>query len=266
MDLFQLHRGDAPLVVSIPHSGTYVPPTIAAVLTDPARALPDTDWHVERLYDFAAAMGATVLVATHARYVVDLNRDPDGQALYTGQDETGVVPTTGFDRAPIYRSGHAPDLEQVRARVERYWRPYHAALGAEIKRLRASHPKVVLFDAHSIRSQVPRFFSGELPNLNLGSRGGESADPGLVAVAKDVLAGASDYTLACDGRFRGGYITRAGGRPERGVHALQLEMAQRTYMNEAPPYAYQPERAAGIRPTLRALLQALLDWARESRA
>lgn len=261
MKLFELHRGDAPLVVSVPHSGTYVPADIADRLTPAAQSLPDTDWHVAQLYDFAADLGATVVVATHSRYVVDLNRDPSGVALYAGQDETGIVPTTTFDREPIYRPGQEPDQVEVDRRIVSFWHPYHAELGRQLARLKAAHQRVVLFDAHSIRSQVPRFFEGVLPHFNLGSRGGSAADPGLVDAAAAVLGRAKGYTMARDGRFRGGYITQAGGAPEHGVHALQLEMAQHSYMDEAPPYYFLPERAELIRPILRDLLAAVLVWA-----
>lgn len=262
MDVFRFHRGDAPLVVSVPHAGEHVPAPILARLTDAAADLPDTDWHVARLYDFAVALGASVLVAHHSRYVVDLNRDPEGKALYAGQDETGIVPTTTFDRAPIYRAGHEPDELEIEARIAAHWRPYHERLAAEIERVRAAHGVCVLLDAHSIRSQVPRFFEGTLPDLNLGTRDGTSADPALIRAAMDVLAQAPGFSSVCDGRFRGGYITRHHGRPADGVHALQLEMAQRVYMEEEPPYAYREDLAGRIRPTLRRLLETAIAWAR----
>jgi N-formylglutamate deformylase len=261
MDVFRFYQGDAPLVVSVPHAGEHVPAPILARLTDAAADLPDTDWHVDRLYDFAAALGASVLVAHHSRYVVDLNRDPAGKALYAGQDETGIVPTTTFDRAPVYR-GEEPDQAEIDARIAAHWRPYHDRLTAEIERVRAAHGVCVLFDAHSIRSQVPRFFEGTLPDLNLGTRAGTSADPELIRVAMEVLAQAPGFSSVCDGRFRGGYITRQHGRPDAGVHALQLEMAQRVYMEEGPPYAYREDLAGRIRPTLRRLLEAVIAWAR----
>jgi N-formylglutamate deformylase len=262
MDSFRFHQGDAPLVVSVPHAGEHVPAPVLARLTDPAADLPDTDWHVDRLYDFAVELGASLLVANYSRYVVDLNRDPEGKALYTGQDETGIVPTTTFDRAPIYRDGQEPDQAEVEARIAAHWRPYHERLAAEIARIRAAHGVCVLLDAHSIRSQVPRFFEGTLPHLNLGTRGGASADPGLIRAAVDVLAQAPGFSSVCDGRFRGGYITRQNGRPDAGVHALQLEMAQRAYMDETPPYAYRKDLADRIRPTLRRLLETAIAWAR----
>lgn len=263
MDIHRFHQGEAPLLVSVPHAGTHVPDPIAARLTGAARALPDTDWHVHRLYDFAAETGASVLVATHSRYVVDLNRDPGGAALYAGQDETGVVPTTTFAREAIYRDGQAPDQTESEMRVATYWRPYHDQLADELARMRAVHGVAVLLDAHSIRSRVPRFFDGVLPDLNLGTRGGTSAHPGLIQAAMGVLDQATGFTSVCDGRFRGGYITRTHGQPDAGVHAIQLEMAQSVYMDEDPPYTYREQRAARIRPILRALVETGITWARQ---
>lgn len=263
MEVFSFHPGATPLVVSVPHAGEHVPAPLGARMTDEATALPDTDWHVHRLYDFAAELGASVLVARCSRYVVDLNRDPQGRALYTGQDETGIVPVTTFDRAPIYRDGQAPEQAEVDARIATFWRPYHDRLAAEIARVRTRHGACVLLDAHSIRSQVPRFFAGTLPDLNLGTRDGASADAGLIRAAMDVLEAAPGFSSVCDGRFRGGYITRQYGRPDTGVHALQLEMAQRVYMDEAPPYGYREDLAERIRPTLRRLLETAIAWARQ---
>jgi N-formylglutamate deformylase len=264
MDIFHLHQGQAPLLVSVPHAGEHVPAPLLARFTEAAAGLPDTDWHVPRLYDFAAELGASVLVATHSRFVVDLNRDPTGAALYAGQDETGIVPVSTFDREPVYRAGQVPDQTEIDARIAVYWRPYHDRLAAEIERIRATHGVCVLLDAHSIRSQVPRFFEGTLPHLNLGTRGGASADPALIQAAWDVLAQAPGLSSVCDGRFRGGYITRHHGQPGARVHALQLEMAQRVYMDEdAPPrHAYREALAERIRPTLRSLLATALAWAR----
>lgn len=264
MDIFRFHQGQTPLLVSVPHAGEHVPASIQTRFTPAARALPDTDWHVPRLYECAADLGASVLTATHSRYVVDLNRDPEGQALYVGQDETGLVPTTTFAREPVYLEGQAPELAEEAGRVTAYWRPYHDQLAAEIARIRAAHGVCVLLDAHSIRSRVPRFFDGTLPDLNLGTRGGTSADPGLVSAAMAVLERAPGFSSVCDGRFRGGYITRSYGQPGEHVHALQLEMSQRVYMDEDPPYTYRDDLAARIQPTLKNLIEAAIGWARSA--
>jgi N-formylglutamate deformylase len=262
MDLFAFRAGSAPLLVSMPHVGTHVPADLAARLTREARVLPDTDWHLERLYDFLDALGASALVATHSRYVVDLNRPPDNTNLYPGQDTTGLVPVDTFARAAIYRDGAAPDEAEVAQRVERYWRPYHAQLGRELERLRAAHGYALLWDAHSIASRVPRFFEGRLPDFNLGTAGGRSCAPGLSDAVAAIAQRAAGYTAVLNGRFKGGYITRRYGQPNTGVHAIQLELAEIAYMDEAPPFAFDPARAARLRPVLRAMLEAMLGAGR----
>jgi N-formylglutamate deformylase len=263
MDTYTFRAGTAPLLVSMPHTGTHLPPELAARMTREARILPDTDWHLERLYDFLDALGASVLVATHSRYVVDLNRPPDNTNLYPGQDTTALVPVDTFARAPVYRDGAAPDAVEIGLRVERYWRPYHAQLGRELDRLRAAHGYALLWDAHSIASRVPRFFTGRLPDLNLGTAGGRSCATGIIEGVAAIARRASAYTTVVDGRFKGGYITRRYGQPNTRVHAIQLELSEITYMDEAPPFAFDGGRAARLRPVLRAMLERMLETARK---
>ena len=251
--------GERPLLVSMPHVGLYVPPGIRRGFTEAAHALPDTDWHVDRLYDGAHDLGVSVLAATHSRYVIDLNRPPDDAPLYAGAT-TGLCPTTLFDGAPLYRSGCEPDANERRRRRDRFWRPYHEQIAAELARLKARHGYVLLFDAHSIRSVVPRLFEGTLPDLNLGTNDGASADADLARRVEAVCAGAEGFSSVRDGRFRGGYITRHYGDPAAGVHALQLELAQCTYMDEGAPFAYRADRAARLRPVLRRVLEEMLAW------
>lgn len=259
-DLFHVTPGATPVLISVPHAGTYIPPDIVDRLTPAARAVPDTDWHVEKLYQFAPKLGAGLLVATHSRYVVDLNRDPDGTPLYPGADNTETVPLKTFGLAPIYQSGRAPDAAEVKHRVDTYWRPYHDRLASELAALRRRFGVAVLWDGHSIPSVVPRFFDGRLPDLNLGSGNGTTADRELIARMADLLAG-SGFSSVVDGRFKGGYITRHYGQPQRGVHALQLEMAESAYMDEAPPYRYDAARAAKLAGVLQDAVRALLGWA-----
>ena len=261
MDVFTFHPGSTPLLVSIPHCGTHVPAPIEARLTPEARVLADTDWHVDRLYDFAAGLGAGVLAATHSRYVVDLNRPPDGAALYPGADNTELCPTTTFARATIYCRGDTPDADEIEQRVADYWRPYHDKLAATLADLRQAHGVALLFDAHSIASRVPRFFEGRLPDFNLGTGSGSSADPGLAARLLAICENAAGFTSVLNGRFTGGYITRTYGDPGANVHAVQLEQSQITYMEEDPPFAYRPDRAEAARPVLKDLLGAMLAWA-----
>ena len=211
------------------------------------------------MIDFARhELGATMLVPSHSRYVVDLNRPPDGVALYPGRRETGLVPTIRFDGEPVYLDGQAPDTDEIRRRVDTYWRPYHDALAAEIARVHAEHGRVVLWEAHSIRSHVPRFFDGRLPDFNFGTSSGASAAPGLAEALAACVSAHGGYTAVANGRFKGGYITRHYGVPETGVEAVQLELSQITYMEETRPYAYDEARAAQIVPLLQTLVETAL--------
>lgn len=251
-------RGPSPLLVSMPHVGTQVPPPIARRLTPAALKLADTDWHLPRLYDFLSGLGANLLVAVNSRYVIDLNRDPDGTPLYPGLDNTELCPLSTAEREPIYLPGQAPDAAEVAERTAIYWRPYHAKLAAAIDEIRERHGYALLFDAHSIKSVLPRFFDGRLPDINLGTADQSSADP---AIGPDLLAVAKQhtgYSAVLNGRYKGGYITRHHGRPAEQVHAVQLELAWRTYMDEEGSFAFDEARAAGVRPALRAIVERFM--------
>ena len=259
---FTFHQGTQPLLVSIPHCGTHVPPALAARLSDAALQVPDTDWHLERLYEVADELGASVLVATHSRYVIDLNRPPDGSSLYPGQSVTGLCPLDSFDDTPLYATAaDQPGVAEVAARRTAIWQPYHAQLAAELARLRAAHGVAMLWDAHSIRSVLPRFFDGKLPDLNLGTAEGAACAPELAGELLAIAQGAPGFSAVLNGRFKGGHITRHYGQPTQGIHAVQLEMTQCSYMQEALPFDYLPERAQRIQPTLRRLLDAALVFA-----
>ncbi|MEQ8354514.1 MAG: N-formylglutamate deformylase [Kiloniellaceae bacterium] len=268
MELYRFSPGSLPLLVSMPHSGTYLPPEIAARLTEVAKTVPDTDWHIPQLYDFLGALDVSVLQATHSRYVIDLNRAPDNRALYAGASNTELCPLQSFALAEIYREGQRPDEAEIEERRATYWQPYHDRLKQELAAIRAKHGIALLWDAHSIRSEVPRFFEGRLPDLNLGSADGAAAAAGLMdilaAVARD--AESIGYSYAVNGRFKGGYITRSHGRPEDGVHAVQLELSEITYMDEDPPFAFREDLAEGIRPVLAGLIQTTLAWAEMEQA
>ena len=254
-DVVTLHRGSAPLLVSLPHDGSEIPGAIAALMTDSARRAPDTDWHVARLYAFARELGASLLVPRYSRYVVDLNRPPDDVSLYPGQNTTGLCPVVQFSGEPVYRDGAEPTAAEVAARIDAYWRPYHAALQAEISRIRSIHGRVVLWEGHSIRGEVPFLFEGRLPDLNLGTAAGASCSPALQARLEAVLSAQSRYDWVANGRFKGGYITRHYGAPVDGVDAVQLEISQRIYMDEAS-FAWDEALASDTQRTLRALLEA----------
>lgn len=247
-----------PLLLSIPHCGSEVPEEISRrFASETIAALPDTDFHLDKLYDFAPQLGVRTVYARYSRYVVDLNRPADQSPLYPGRDETGLVPLSSFASMPIYRAGEEPTAEEIQTRIETYWQPYHQRLARELDELRGRHGYALLFDAHSIRSRVARLFAGELPGLMLGDVDATSAAPVLSAAVLSVHA-ESGFSYRANDPFRGGYITRSYGRPNQGIHALQLEMSQRLYMDEDPPYLYRAELAQRIRPVLRACLLAMI--------
>jgi N-formylglutamate deformylase len=260
---FHFEAGTLPLLVSMPHVGTAIPEDIAAAMTPAALPKADTDWHLRELYGFARDIGASTLAAHWSRYVIDLNRPADDANLYPGQDTTGLCPLDTFASEPLYQPGRAPDDAEVRRRLALYWQPYHDQLRSELGRLLQLHGRVVLWEAHSIASVVPRFFEGKLPDLNFGSAGGASCDPALVDVVTAAARADGRYTIAVNGRFKGGHITRLHGRPEAGVHALQLEMCQSTYMDETAPFGYRPDLAGQVQPLLRRMLDAAAGWAGE---
>jgi N-formylglutamate deformylase len=263
VEKFLFHRGRLPLLVSIPHAGQHIPADIGAGMSAAALDLADTDWHLPQLYNFLEELGASILVATHSRYVIDLNRSRDNVNLYPGQDTTGLCPIDTFHKEALYQTGKNPDETEIQRRIRQYWHPYHSQLEQELQRMRAEHGVAMLWDAHSIASVVPRFFEGRLPDLNLGTASGTSCAPELAQQLQLVAALAADagYTHALNGRFKGGYITRHYGKPEQHIHAVQLEQAQITYMEEHLPFAFDEQRAAQLRPTLRRFMETMLNWA-----
>jgi len=258
MEMFRFKQGTKPLLLSMPHVGTHIPDALARRMMPIARTVPDTDWHLEQLYDFAEQLGASILVATHSRYVVDLNRPPDNANLYPGQDTTGLCPIDTFAKLPLYRMGEEPDDTEIRHRVGTYWKPYHAKLQEELARIRKEHGSALLWDAHSIASQVPRFFQGRLTDFNLGTAGGTSCRPEIGAKMIEIAKGAPGYTSVLNGRFKGGYITRTYGKPAQGVEAVQLELSEITYMDEPHPFGYRKDLAGKVQPHLHAMLEAFL--------
>ncbi|MEO8384728.1 MAG: N-formylglutamate deformylase [Betaproteobacteria bacterium] len=261
--LWQIEGGNGDgvaLIVNVPHAGTYLPPAIALRLTAAGMTVPDTDWYVDRLYDFVPSLGATLMVATHSRIVVDLNRDPSGLEMYPGASNTEICPTSTFHDEPVYKTGMEPDAAVIRSRIEQYWLPYHAQLTAEIERIKHRHGYCILLDGHSIVSMAPRFFAGRLPDLSLGTADGNSCAASLAQTAFAGLAGAGGFSAVHNGRFKGGHITRHYGKPTNKVHALQLEMAQCCYMDEAAPHNYDERRADTLRTLLKRLVGKLVDW------
>ena len=264
-DFLDIHRGDAPLVVGFPHTGTDLPPELEGAFVSPWLARKDADWSIDRLYAFAQEIGATTVRTRLSRSVIDCNRDPSGVSLYPGQTTTGLCPTETFDGEPLY-AGEGPDQAEIDRRRAAYFDPYHAMLSGELSRLRADHAHVVLYDAHSIRSHVPRLFEGRLPQFNIGTNGGATCDPAL-AEAVTAPCHASGYGYVVDGRFKGGWTTRHYGRPADGVHAIQMELSMRGYMAEPEhpgpdtwPTPIDPYPA--VQPILRQVLAACIAFAK----
>ncbi len=255
---FDFRPGDSALLISMPHPGTELPSEIRAALSPPARSLPDTDWHVPRLYNFAEALGAGILAARYSRFAVDLNRPPDDTPLYQGAT-TGLFPQTLFDGMGLFNGGMAPGRQTRDTCLEKIWRPYHRCLQAELVRVKERHGHAILLDAHSIKGVVTRLFEGELPDFNLGTNDGASCDSRLQERAFAACR-KPPYRSVLNGRFKGGYITRRYGNPIGGIHALQLELAQRTYMIEGPPFDFDEARAARVRSILQELVRSLIDW------
>jgi N-formylglutamate deformylase len=251
-----LHRGSAPLLVSIPHMGTEIPQVLRGDYMARALEVEDTDWHLDRLYAFARELGASILQPTVSRYVIDLNRPPDDAPMYPGASNTELCPTRFFTGDALYRDGFSLSAEAKAQRRATWWQPYHQALQEELARLRNEHGHVLLWDAHSIRAEIPWLFEGRLPDLNIGTADGKSADASVTQAVAAAAARHAEVTHAVNGRFKGGYITRQYGRPDQHVHAVQLEMCQYLYMREEAPWNWEPERAARIEPVVREMVEA----------
>lgn len=255
---FVLSPRKGPLIISIPHLGRHVPDELREEYTPEAGLLEDTDWHLDKLYAFASELDATVIAATVSRYVIDLNRPASGESLYPGMVTTSLCPTETFRGAPIYRPGCEPPAAEVARRVATYWNPYHQALKEQIARLRAEHPQILLWEAHSIASVLPRLFSGKLPDFNFGTSDGQSCSASVIAGAVDAVRG-SPWSWVVNGRFKGGFITRRYGAPAAGVHAVQLEMCQSLYMEEDAPFKWRADSAQAVQPAVRSALRGALQ-------
>ena len=259
-ETFTLHRGQSALLISFPHVGTTIPGDQQYRYTPRALEAEDTDWFLDRLYGFAAALGATLIVPKFSRYLVDLNRSSDNAPMYPGQNNTELCPTRHFSGEMLYREQLAPGASEIARRVTCYWQPYHDALRDELARLKLAHGHAVLFDAHSIKSELPWLFEGQLPHISIGTANGESCAPELCDDVMRVFASQTEFTHVLNARFKGGHITRHFGTPGDGIHAIQLEMCWRAYMDETLPYRWRDVRAARVAPLLRAFVETLLTW------
>jgi N-formylglutamate deformylase len=257
---FTLEPGNSPLLVSVPHAGRELPGWLRPRLVARAAALEDTDWHLETLYRFVLGEGAGLIAPRYSRFVIDLNRPPDNQPMYAGANNTELCPTRFFTGDPIYLPGEAPAAPEIQTRLDEYWRPYHQALSTELARIKAIHGYAILFDGHSIKSQLPWLFDGQLPDLNLGTAAGMSCASGLRHSLKQCLNEQKHYSIAIDQRFKGGFITRSFGQPALGIHAVQLEMCWRCYMSESAPFQLDASRIQRLQPVLSSLVKTLHDW------
>ncbi|WP_437613218.1 N-formylglutamate deformylase [Erwinia sp. V71] len=258
MTPYHFSTGSLPLLISIPHAGTALTPEVEAGLSDAARGLPDTDWHIPQLYDFARELGASLLVGNYSRFVIDLNRPADDQPLYTTAT-TGLFPETLFDGTPTFQPGKTPTEAQRQGYLQDIWQPYHQQIQQELARLKQQFGYALLFDAHSIASVIPRLFDGQLPDLNIGTNSGESCPREFSDALVACCENQSRFSWVLNGRFKGGYITRAYGKPAENQHAVQLELAQCNYMDEQPPFGWRADRAAELQPLLKQLISTLLE-------
>ena len=260
--VYTLQQGTVPLLVSMPHIGTHIPAELQAQYAPRALQVEDTDWHLHTLYNFLADMGASVLTPTTSRYVIDLNRPPDDAPMYPGAANTELCPTHFFTGEPLYQPGQAPAPEERLRRRETYWQPYHSALEGELARLKAQHGFALLWDAHSIRTELPWLFDGRLPDLSIGTASGASADARIAEAALRTCADFPHVSNVLNGRFKGGYITRHYGQPDQHIHAIQLEMCQSLYMQEVAPFAFDDARAALVQPLLAEMVSGPLEISR----
>lgn len=257
---YSLSSGNTGVLISMPHNGQQIPQYIANTMTPKALKVADTDWYIDKLYDFAKAMGTYTISPKYSRYVIDLNRNPNGEALYIGANNTELCPTTAFDSSPLYLNNQTPSSQEIANRVEHYWQPYHNAIKNTLADLKRKYTKVILLDAHSILSHVPRFFEGKLPDLNFGSADGVSCNQRLIEQIKQINF--EPYSSVYNGRFKGGYITRAYGDPANNIHAIQLELSQYTYMDE-PSSHYNEQKAAQIKKHLKHVVSCLVNFSKE---
>ncbi|WP_374833045.1 N-formylglutamate deformylase [Paenochrobactrum pullorum] len=257
MQAFELKSGSSPVIIALPHTGTDVPDDIMVRLNDNGLKLADTDWHIHHLYG-GLLEDATMIRATFHRYCIDANRDPEGVSLYPGQNTTTLIPTTDFDGLAIWKEGEEPTSDDIEDRLNRFHKPYHDALAAEIERVKKIHGIAILYDCHSIRSHIPFLFEGILPDFNIGTDMGKTCAPEIEAIAVDVTSKAQGYTSILNGRFKGGWTTRHYGKPENRVHAIQMELAQKTHLvSENLPFAYDEAKAERLRVHLKTILQRI---------
>ncbi|GAB2937768.1 N-formylglutamate deformylase [Hafnia psychrotolerans] len=260
---FHFTPGSVPLLISIPHAGTHLTPQVASGLSDAALPLSDTDWHIPQLYNFARSLGASILVGQYSRFVIDLNRPSDDKPLYTTAT-TGLYPDTLFDGRATFKPGMMPTDALRQQYLDQIWQPYHQKIQSELARMKQEFGYALLFDAHSIASVIPRLFDGQLPDLNLGTNSGASCSPALSEMLERICQQQTRFSHVLNGRFKGGYITRAYGQPDMNIHAVQLELTQVNYMEESEPFAYSEAKASELQVLLKQLLGGMVDWGKDA--
>ena len=260
---FTFQRGSLPLLISIPHNGSQIPDGIAESMTADGKSSRDTDWFLDQLYDLPELADASRIVAEYSRYVIDLNRPRDNQSLYPGQTTTGLIPETCFDGSVVYKAGSQPNAAEVERRIETIWQPYHDQIDTELQRMRNENGIAVLIEAHSIASEVPRLFEGVLPDFNIGTNQGQSCCNSMTEAVMSVLKGQSNYSHVLNGRFVGGYITRYFGRPDEQIHAIQIELSQKTYLNESD-LSWNDESAVRVQKVFGDVMAAITNWIKSS--
>ncbi len=248
-----------PILVSVPHAGILFPKEVLEKMDPEKAAFPeDTDWFVDQLYGFCSEMGITMIVANYSRCVVDLNRDPNNIPLYKdGRVITDVVSVTDFNGAPIYKDEYKPNETEIQNRLDHYFFPYHHKIEEILADLKKEFGVALLFDAHSIKKNVPGIQKDDFPQVILGDNDETSAHPELIQTAVESLSGKS-FNFSHNFPFKGGFITRSFGKPEQNIHALQLEMTKTNYMNDSET-EYDLERAEKIQQILKITLQNLTD-------
>lgn len=251
-----VQAGKSPIVLGMPHTGTYVPDDVWKQLNKNGRKLTDTDWHIDRLYAGLIPEATTVKANFH-RYVIDANRDPAGGSLYPGQNTTGLVPQTDFNGQSIWQM--LPSDSEIKQRCATFHARYHYTLKSELERVHALHGIAILYDCHSIRSNIPFLFDGTLPDFNIGTNLGSTCDDKFETETRTICEKATAYSTTTNGRFKGGWTTRHYGQPTQGIHAIQMELAQSTYLtNEAAPWIFDDSKSAQLRPHLASILTKLV--------
>ena len=257
MEFLEIKQGLSPLILCFPHTGPYIPDAINDTLNEQGREKADTDWHLHALYDGLAPEATSIRTCIH-RYVIDCNRDPQGKSLYPGQNTTDLVPLTDFDGLPLHKQ--VPTPSQINARLRDFHRPYHTAIETQIERVKAAHGFAIVYDCHSIRSNIPFLFEGTLPHFNIGTNEGKTCAPSIEKAVYTLCEKAQNYSVVLNGRFKGGWTTRHYGLPDTNVHAVQMEIAQRSYMIETTPWTYETNKAQSLRSHLKEILDELTNW------